>query len=250
MQKSDEEMWARIHSVRHWYHKIPIKPGMLTPGINDAAETLAMLDLPDDATGLRVLDVGTRDGYFAFELERRGAEVVAVDYVAADQTGFRVAADLIGSRVEHRNANIYDLTAAEYGTFDIVLFLGLLYHLPDPIQALLILRSLCRDRMAVESHVIDNGMVMEDGSFAALADVAPALARIPIMQFYPGKTLANDPTNYWGPNLACLEAMLGECGFATASRHLHGARGIVNCRVADDLSLTYHHQISRGLFAQ
>ena len=76
MQMSDEAVWARIHAIRHWYHRIEIKPGIVTPGINDATVTLAMLDLPDDATGLRVLDVGTRDGFFAFELERRGAEVV------------------------------------------------------------------------------------------------------------------------------------------------------------------------------
>lgn len=250
MQTSDEEVWARINSVRHWYHRIPIRPGIVTPGVHDASWTLRLLDLPDDATGLRVLDVGTRDGFFAFELERRGAEVVAVDYVPAEQTGFRVAADLIGSRVEHRNANIYDLSAEKHGTFDIVLFLGLLYHLPDPIQALLLLRSLCRDRMAVESHVIDNGMVMEDGSFAALTAVAPVLSRIPIMQFYPGKALNNDPTNYWGPNLCCLEAMLGECGFVATSRHLHGARGIVNCRVTEDPGLAYHNKLARGLFAR
>lgn len=247
---TDDEVWAQIGTVKHWYHQIPIRPGIVTPGVNNPTHVLRLLDLPEDARGCRVLDVGTRDGYFAFEMERRGAEVVAVDYVPADQTGFRVAADLIGSSVEYRNANIYDLSAGEYGTFDIVLFLGLLYHLPDPIQALLLLRSLCRDRMAVESHVIDNGMVMEDGSFAALNDVAPALSRIPIMQFYPGKTLANDPTNYWAPNLICLEAMLAECGFATTSRHLHGARGIVNCHVTDDFGLTYHNRIARGLFAQ
>jgi hypothetical protein len=65
-------------------------PGITTPGINNTAQVLALLDLPDDARGLRVLDLGTR-GFFAFEMERRGAEVIAVDYIPKDQTGFAVA---------------------------------------------------------------------------------------------------------------------------------------------------------------
>src|SRR5262245_461583 len=153
---TDAEVQRLIESVPHWYHRIPIRPGITTPGINDSAQTLELLDLPADARGLRVLDVGARDGFFSFEMERRGADVIAVDYAPAEKTGFRVAAGLLGSKVEFRNANIYALSPKEYGTFDIVLFLGLLYHLPDPIQALQILRALCTGRMCVESHVIDN----------------------------------------------------------------------------------------------
>ena len=74
---SDEQVRERIAAVPHWYHQIEVRPGIVTPGINDSAGTLAQLDLPQDCTGLRALDIGARDGFFSFELERRGAQVVA-----------------------------------------------------------------------------------------------------------------------------------------------------------------------------
>jgi hypothetical protein len=88
MMRSDADVWNELNSVKY---QTPIQPGITTPGINNTAQVLALLDLPDDARGLRVLDLGTRDGFFAFEMERRGAEVIAVDYIPKDQTGFAVA---------------------------------------------------------------------------------------------------------------------------------------------------------------
>src|SRR3954469_21042627 len=88
---TDAEIRARIDTVPHWYHQIEIRPGVVTPGINDSSETLQLLSLPDDATGTRVLDIGVRDGYFSFELERRGAEVLAIDYLEPSETGFPIA---------------------------------------------------------------------------------------------------------------------------------------------------------------
>lgn len=93
------EVRARIASVPHCYHRIEVRPGILTPGTNDSQTSLARLDLPVDCSGLSVLDIGTRDGFFAFELERRGARVLAVDYAPPAATGFAVAADLLGSKV-------------------------------------------------------------------------------------------------------------------------------------------------------
>ncbi|MEZ0389208.1 MAG: class I SAM-dependent methyltransferase, partial [Verrucomicrobium sp.] len=78
----------------------------------------ALFDFPQDCRGMRVLDIGTRDGYFAFECERRGAEVLAVDYFPAEQTGFAIAARLLNSSVEYRQKNMYELSAAELGQFD------------------------------------------------------------------------------------------------------------------------------------
>ncbi|HVQ26745.1 MAG TPA: methyltransferase domain-containing protein [Planctomycetota bacterium] len=236
----------RIGSVRTWYHRIPIRPGIVTPGVHDSAAMLASLELPADCRGLRVLDLGTRDGFFAFELERRGAEVLAVDYMAAEETGFQVVAELLGSKVRHLWANVYELSPERIGSFDIVLFLGLLYHLPDPVRALTIARSLCRSRMWLESHTIDNGVLLAEGSSAPLRRLAPALADVPLMQFYPGRSLGDDPTNYWGPNLACLHAMLHECRFTVRSSKLSGSRAIVECVTAEARDLEYLEQIARG----
>src|SRR5947207_869440 len=101
MNLSDAQIREKVGSVRVWYHKIPLRLGLVTPGTCDPASTLPLLDLPTDCRGLRALDLGTRDGYFAFELERRGAEVLAVDYVSREETGFHVAAEVLGSKVEY-----------------------------------------------------------------------------------------------------------------------------------------------------
>ena len=96
-EMDDADVWARLATVKHWYHPVELRPGLVTPGQNGASLVLPLLDLPANCCGLRALDLGTRDGYFAFELERRGADVTAVDYLPDTTTGFRVCADLLGS---------------------------------------------------------------------------------------------------------------------------------------------------------
>jgi tRNA (mo5U34)-methyltransferase len=242
MALTDDEIRRRIATVPHWYHAIEIRPGIVTPGTNAAGLVLERLMLPADCRGLRALDLGTRDGYFAFELERRGADVVAVDYMPADRTGFAVASALLGSRVRFMHGNIYTLSTDDLGAFDIVLFLGLLYHLPDPLGALEIVRRLCRGVMCLESHVIDDS-VLDNGDVRPL----PAeLRQVPLMQFYPGRMLNDDPTNFWGPNLACLEAMVRETCFEVTSSHRLGGRGIVNCRAIDDADRAFYNALARG----
>lgn len=210
---SDADVRAMIAAYPRWYHRIEVRPGVITPGINDSPANLHMLDLPADCSGMRVLDLGARDGFFSFELERRGADVVAVDSAPAERTGFPIAAQLLESRVVLRQANLYNLSAADLGTFDVVLFLGLLYHLPDPLRALRIIRGLCRSRMYLETLVIDEAVLLPDGSEAPLAGMDARLAAIPLMRFFPGAACNNDHTNFWGPNVRCVEAMLEETEF-------------------------------------
>jgi tRNA (mo5U34)-methyltransferase len=239
---TDEDARRLIATVPHWYHCIEVRPGIVTPGLNAAGIVLQHLELPDDCRGMRALDIGTRDGFFAFELERRGADVVAVDYMPSTRTGFGVASQLLGSRVRFVHGNIYELTPDELGTFDVVLFLGLLYHLPDPFGAMEIVRRLCHGVMCLESHAIDNGL-LQDGE---LCPLPAALTKVPLMQFYPGRSLNNDPTNFWGPNLACLEALARETRFEVRSSHLVGARAIVNCRAIEDQDRAFYNAMARG----
>ena len=243
---SDEELQQRIGSVPHWYHQIEIRPGLVTPGINHTAQVLPLLALPPDCSGLRVLDIGARDGYFSFEAERRGAEVLAVDYLPDTTTGFRVAAGMLGSKVEFRQENIYELHPSRIGRFDVVLCLGLLYHLPDPMQALGILRGLCTDLLCLETYVIDNELRMPDGSFQTMAEVAPILTSLPLMQFYAGASLNGDPTNYWGQNIECLKQMLAESNFRVQDQVLNHNRVVMNCRVNADPELDYLNRLARG----
>lgn len=231
MDMTDDEVRARIAAVPHWYHPIEVRPGIITPGVNAAQTVLEMLDLPLDCRGMRALDLGTRDGFFAFELERRGAEVVAVDYVSMADSGFGVAAELLGSRVTYQQRNLYDITTVDLGTFDIVLFLGLLYHLPDPLGALRVVRNLTRQRMYLETLVLDFG---------------PEMDELPLMRFFAGSTWAGDPTNYWGPNLRCVEEMLGETEFAARRVVRTGDRCVFACEATSRPDAAYYMEIATG----
>jgi len=248
-EMDDAEVWARLATVEHWYHPVELRPGLVTPGHNGAGHVLELLDLPVDCSGLRVLDLGARDGFFTFEMERRGADVTAVDYLPDTTTGFRVCADLLGSKAKFVHANIYDLGPDEFGTFDIVLFLGLIYHLPDPLEALHRVRSVSRGRLCLESHVIDNALMLEDGSTVSLASISPGLERLPLMQFFKGGVLRGDPSNYWGPTLVALEAMATEALFKVTSSTLIGDRGIVNAVVTTDKMISDWNNKARAKLA-
>lgn len=225
---NDDQARARelIAAVDSWYHRIEVRPGLTTPGINDSQLVLRALDLPADLSGLRVLDIGTRDGFFAFECERRGASVTAIDTAPMESTGFNVARELLGSDVEFVQANVYDLSYQKHGDFDLVLFLGVLYHLRDPMLALDRIWDVCRGRLIVETQVIDEALQIGSGEPQRLRDIDQRLSAAPLMQFYPGGALNGDPTCYWAPNEACLRAMLEEVGFAVDSQLPLGQRNI------------------------
>lgn len=228
---SFKEVIKEISKVKHWYHQIELAPGVITPGINNSRDVFQMLNFPKDCRGLRILDLGTRDGFFAFELEKRGATVVATDYVPEKTTGFAISKKILNSKkVEYRQDNIYNLDPKTYGHFDIVLFLGLLYHLPDPLKALRLIRNVCRGRLYLETQGINNAFLLPDGKFTKLSDISPLLEKIPIMQFYPQKSLNNDPSNYWAPNLVCLDGMLQETNFTVTKKFVTGNRLIAICK--------------------
>ena len=246
MNYSDDQIHAMINSVPYWYHQIEVRPGLVTPGVHTSSIFLEQLDLPADCSGMRVLDLGARDGFYSFELERRGATVTAIDYIPSHITGFNVAHKLLNSNVTFIQDNIYNVSPKKYGQFDIVLFLGLIYHLPDPMGALDIVRSVCTHQMYLETHAIDNGVLLPDGRIVPLASISPTLLEIPIMQFYPGSSLNNDDTNYWGPNSKCMEKMLIESDFVILAKKLYGGRAIFKCEVGHNEKLEYLRNISRG----
>jgi tRNA (mo5U34)-methyltransferase len=234
-----------VDSVGSWYHRIEVAPGVITPGVNDSQLVLRALNLPADLSGLRVLDIGTRDGFFAFECERRGAEVTAIDYMPPEETGFLVARELLGSRVEFVQENVYELSDERYGGFDLVLFLGVLYHLRDPMLALDSIWNVARGRLIVETQLIDDALLTAPGEFKSLVDLNPELGPIPLMQFYPGAALNGDATCVWAPNEACLGAMLEETGFKVESQLRIGQRGIAFATWVDDHERAYWRRRDR-----
>jgi tRNA (mo5U34)-methyltransferase len=227
MTLSEDELRARIASVPFWYHRFELAPGITTPGIDSSAQNLARMNLPSDLSGKRVLDIGACDGFYSFECERRGAEVVAIEGNPGP-TGFNVMRELLGSRVECHTMNIYDLTPEVFGEFDLVLCLGVLYHLRHPLLGLERVHAVCRGRMILETQVCDHHFIDASGTPRELAEFAPALLPVPLAQFYPAAELNHDTTNWWSPNLVGLLAMLRSVGFEPYQTIPNGQRAYVH----------------------
>jgi tRNA (mo5U34)-methyltransferase len=183
-----------------WYHSMELPSGRVIHGfqsIETLRKRIAQFPVPSDLRGRRALDIGAWDGWFTFELERRGARVMAVDSTPIER--FRIARDLLGSQAEYRIDDVCRLSPASVGYFDIVMFLGVLYHLKHPMLALERVCELATDMVCVESFVIDDG-----------ADPAAK----PLMEFYETMELCGQFDNWVGPNTACLLAMCRSAGFA------------------------------------
>src|SRR5688572_22496224 len=127
-----DDLHGRVQALQ-WYHDLELAPGLRTNGWFDMSEFVDHYGLPERMDGMRALDVGTWDGFWAFEMERRGAEVVALDLDDESRldwpprrrpaefspeprgSGFRLAHEILGSKVERVNLSIYDATPAELG---------------------------------------------------------------------------------------------------------------------------------------
>jgi tRNA (mo5U34)-methyltransferase len=161
----------RVRAI-DWYHTIELGPGVVTPGWLDHRPVLDRIPLPASLAGQRCLDVGTFNGFWAFEMERRGAaEVVALDVldprrwdwpVGSDEAaiaalsermaggnGFEIARQALGSEVERIDHSVYDLDPDQLGRFDVVYLGSLLVHLRDPVRALERVRSVCAGTLVV-----------------------------------------------------------------------------------------------------
>ena len=211
-----EEKLELIKS-RSWYHSIEIEQGLVTPGAHPLPElrqVLEYLKLPARLDGLSVLDIGAWDGFFSFEAERRGARrVVAYDLTPDDYFGFSTARTLLGSRAEYVEGSVYDLSEKVVGRFDVVLFVGVLYHLRYPLLALDRIRDVCDGYLVLESHCLDNSVYLEDGEKTTLDQIDPRLSGIPLYRFYPGNELNGDYSNWFSPNRRAIEEGLRTAGF-------------------------------------
>ena len=236
-----------------WWHSIDLGGGVVTPGVKSQALLATewdTLQLPN-LTGLSVLDIGGWDGYFAFEAERRGAARVAVldhyvwsidlprqqaywrecmaagvepvPYEETDlwqpetlpgKAAFDAARAALGSSVETIVADFAHDDLSDIGQWDVVLFLGVLYHLRDPFGALCRLRSLTRELAVIETHAI----------------TVPGDEDAALWQFYPGAELNGDSSNWWAPTPAGLQAGLTAAGFTSSSILQEPPRAVAHAR--------------------
>jgi len=206
-----ERFLARL-SDTFWFQRFEIAPGVFTPRGNDVVHLCQIWQIPSDLSGKRVLDIGAANGGFSFEMEKRGASVVAVDIVPDDYFSFRTIADFLGSTVEYRVLSAYDLDPNDIGTFDIVLFLGVVYHLRHPLLALDKIWGVTKKCCYVESHVIDGGLVTPWG-FSSLNEFDARLTQLPIVEFHRLGELNRDVSNWFSPTIAALDAWLWSAGF-------------------------------------
>jgi tRNA (mo5U34)-methyltransferase len=192
--------FSRELAQKGWYHSVELPDGSVTDGVIPLwrlRERVSYMPIPEDLRGKRVLDIGAWDGWFSFEMERRGADVVALDCVEVDN--FLMAHEARKSKVEYRILDVMEMSPRELGYFDIVLFLGVLYHLKHPLIALEKVCELTRDLAIVESYVIDD---------------PAAVPGYPRMEFYETDQLGEQLDNWFGPSAECLQGLCRTAGFA------------------------------------
>lgn len=182
-----------------FYHSIPLPDGSVLEGIiplDVLRSRAAEFPIPERLDGKRILDIGTWDGFFAFEMERRGADVVAIDNTEVEN--FYMARELLGAKAEYRVQDVYELTPERNGYFDIVIFMGVLYHLKHPLLGLERVCDVTKDLAIVESFVTNETITPDP----------------PAMEFYETTELLGQADNWCGPNIQCLLAMCRAAGFA------------------------------------
>lgn len=201
-----EELRKKVDSLP-WFHQIDLGNGIITPGRTSLTDLKIVSDIffPADLSGKAVLDIGCYDGFFSLEAKKRGAKrVLATDYFMWHhdprcRESFEIARACVAPDLEDRIIAVEDLNESIVGTFDIVLFSGVFYHLRHPLLILERIARLAAETLIVETHL------------DALDVTRPA------MIFYPTTELNNDGTNWWGPNPDCVSAMLTDVGFRTVS---------------------------------
>lgn len=186
-----------------WFHQIDFGNGIRTPGSIRAAAIERMerrIFGPLDLAGKSVLDIGCWDGAYALAAMRRGAgRVLATDHYAwhegpGDRRSFDLLRSYLAPAIEVMDAPVEELTEDRIGSFDVVLFMGVFYHLRHPFAVLEQVAKLARDVLVVESRITSG------------------LVPWPVMRFHPGR-FEGDPTNWWTPNRSCMEALLRDSGF-------------------------------------
>ncbi len=189
-----------------WFHTFDFTNGVSNAGRDPSAKKLGAIAMPERLDGLSVLDIGACDGYFSFQAEARGAaRVVASDHYlwtapnSPFYGNFRYMRTILGSNVEELIIPVEEISPERVGQFDVVLFLGVLYHAPNMIAYLQRVRSVTR-RMAIVETLVD------------LLDVP-----VPAAAFYPPESVNADSSNFWGPNTACVEHMLKRTGFSNTT---------------------------------
>jgi tRNA (mo5U34)-methyltransferase len=221
-----QDVRQRVAANDDWYHTIELAPGVVTPGIVDVRPIVHRVPIPSRLDGMRCLDIGTWDGFWAFEMERRGGEVHAVDVpdpfqwdwpprtkllesydgglenletIKRNGNGFPIARAALGSSVERHEMTVYEISPETLGTFDFVFVGSILLHLRDPVGALECIRTVARGEVVVNEAIE-----------YVLTKLRPRTAT--------ARLDTEDRVWWWQPNLAALHSMIEQAGFQILQR--------------------------------
>jgi tRNA (mo5U34)-methyltransferase len=221
---SRDEIRRRVEDLGPWFHNlvldgVPTAPAHFLGDYPNVKWQRFSTALPANLVGRSVLDIGCNAGFYSIEMKRRGAtRVLGIDFDEDYIAQARFAAEVIGLDIEFRQLSVYDIAALRE-RFDIILFMGVFYHLRHPLLALdLIHEHVAKDLVVFQSmqrgsRQID--AVRPDYDFweTEIFDCSG----FPKLHFIEHR-YANDPTNWWVPNRACVEAMLRSAGFEIVAR--------------------------------
>lgn len=202
-----EEILKRINRVKFWSHRIDLGDGICTAGTS-GVNRFDRYNFTDELRGKTVIDIGAWDGLESFKSEQYGAKrVLATDVwydapflkqywrnIRDGDEGFRCVKDILNSSVEHLNIDVFEMSEKKVGKFDIVFFLGVLYHVQHPLKALQIISGICTEMLVLETAVLTPGGILPE-----------PYSEVPIMQ------LRGEAG--WFPNKLCVLEMLKLAGF-------------------------------------
>lgn len=216
---------SAIAALAPWFHNLHLPDGTETAPDHPLGDFPAFKwreiarHIPASLNGWHVLDVGCNAGFYSFQLAARGARVTAIDVDPHYLAQARWAARQFGleDRIEFKRMQLYDL-AREARQYDLVWFMGVLYHLRHPLLALDILRRRTRRLLLLQTLTMPGETVTEPPPDFPMQERERMLADgWPRMAFIEGR-MSGDPTNWWAPNHACVEAMLRSAGFQIRAR--------------------------------
>ena len=236
MRLSTEDIRHRVEALAPWFHNLDLAGVQTAPrhflGDYPRIKWRHFAEaIPADLTGRTVLDIGCNAGFYSIEMKKRGAErVLGIDSDDLYLSQARFAAEVAETDIEFRRLSVYDV-ASLGERFDFVIFMGVFYHLRHPLLALDLVREhVAGDLMLFQSMQRGSGDVMDVAENYPFSETAifddPGY---PKMHFIENR-YADDPTNWWVPNAAGVEAMLRSAGFAIVE---HPEAEVYLCRVAE-----------------
>jgi tRNA (mo5U34)-methyltransferase len=202
----------RIEEIK-WRHTFDFGDGLFAKGCKNTYLDLEQWQFPQDLfAGKTVLDVGACDGFFSFFAEQNGAtRVLAIDPYRwtfddrfSGQAGFNLAKEIYGSNVETSVLPLEKICTEEIGEWDVVLYLGVFYHLRDPIDVTERVAAVTKQTLVLETHIDPVAQPIDQ----------------PLLRFYPDGEIYGDKTTYWGPNTCFLDQFLNRIGFASVESRL------------------------------